>query len=124
MREHRKHERVPLRTTIEYRSDDAGDHFLLESTQNVSEGGIFIETRKPRPLGTKLEVAFTLPGTDDRILAAGTVVWVNPWREEGPNPNPGMGIRWTRLAKAHREALLQIVNRVAIVPSIPQAPAA
>jgi uncharacterized protein (TIGR02266 family) len=124
MREHRKHERIPLRMTIEYRSDDTGDHFLMESTQNVSEGGIFIETRDPAPIGTRLEVAFTLPGSGERILAAGTVVWVNEWREEGPNPNPGMGIRWDALDEAHRVAITEIVKTIAIVPQIPEAPSA
>ncbi len=123
MREHRKHERVPFRTQIQYRGD-GGEHFLLEDSCNVSEGGIFIATRRPAPIGAALEVSFDIPDTGDHIVASGTVVWVNEWRDDGPNPNPGMGIRFERMSDEHRRAIQSVVRRIAIVPSIPEAPAA
>ena len=124
MRDHREHERVPMRTKIQYRADSSGEHFLLEETQNLSVGGIFIETREPVPLGSRLEVAFDLPGDGGRIVAAGAVVWVNEYRTEGPNPNPGMGIRFETMSDEYRAALQQVVKRIAIVPEIPGAPTA
>ena len=124
MRNHRQHERVPLSMKIEYRPDDTGAHFLLESSVNVSEGGIFIGTRTPAEVGTKLEIGFALPGAGKQIVATGVVAWVNPWRDGGPNPNPGMGIRWIRLAAKDRAAITAIVRTVAIIPEMPGVPVA
>ncbi len=123
MREHRKHERVPFRTQIQYRAD-GGEHFLMEDSHNVSEGGIFIATRRPAPMGAELEIAFSVDGSANQIVASGTVVWVNAWREDGPNPNPGMGIRFDRMSEEARATIQSVVRRIAIVPAIPEAPAA
>ena len=42
--------------------------------RNISEGGIFIETIDPYPLGSKMEVIFTLPGGDTEMTVVGEVV--------------------------------------------------
>jgi hypothetical protein len=63
-------------------------------------------------------VSFGPSGGHDKIVATGTVVWVNAWREEGPNP--GMGIRFDQMSDGHRAALEKIVRWVAITPTIPQ----
>lgn len=120
MEDNRRHARVPLHTSIEYRPDGAAGDFLLQSSRNVSEGGLFIETRSPEPIGTRLDVVFALP-SDERVVARGVVAWVNPWRDDGPNPNPGMGIRFEGLPMEHREAIARLVRRILIVPEVPAA---
>jgi type IV pilus assembly protein PilZ len=41
------------------------------------------------------------------------VVWINPVRMHGDNPNPGMGVRFIELALEERERLVALVRRLA-----------
>lgn len=56
-------------------SDEKG-MFVEECVGNVSKGGIFIETLKPRPMGEVIEVFLKIPKTDDEIAIQGEVVHV------------------------------------------------
>ncbi len=42
--------------------------------RNISEGGMFIETPDPYPLGSTMEVTFSLPGSDTEMSAKAEVV--------------------------------------------------
>ena len=114
MSESRQHQRKPLRLQLNYR-DATGGNFLFEYSQNISKGGIFIETRHPLPLGATLVVRFQPPGGQE-IEVEGEVVWVNSWHEGAENPNPGMGIEWRKLAENHRELIAGLVKAIAILP--------
>lgn len=72
-------------------------------TRDLSEGGIFIATRRPQPAGTRLRFQFTLPDSDEPIVALGEVQWVTPPQTPpstipfGPEPSripTGMGLRF------------------------------
>ncbi len=40
-------------------------------------------------------------------------MWINPLREDGDNPNPGMGIRFESLSPEDRERIVEVVRAVA-----------
>ena len=42
--------------------------------RNISQGGMFIETQDPYPLGSRMEVTFYFPGNDIQMTAIGEVV--------------------------------------------------
>jgi hypothetical protein len=42
--------------------------------RNISEGGMFIETCDPYPLGSRMQVTFALPSGDTEMTAVGEVV--------------------------------------------------
>ena len=56
--ERRESPRVPVDIRVDYKSEDT---FLFASITNISEMGIFIETRTPLPKGTQLNLEFELP---------------------------------------------------------------
>jgi type IV pilus assembly protein PilZ len=94
---------------VDFRSDD---NFLFAYATNVSSLGIFVLTREPATPGTRVELEFAPPGSEP-MRVMGEVVWVNPYRPGGDNPNPGMGIRFLDIDPARREALIRAVRRIA-----------
>lgn len=115
MPENRQHERAPLKLQLNYR-DATGGNFLFENATNISHGGIFIETQHPLPVGAHLVIGFQPPGGENEIQVEGEVMWVNPWKEGGENPNPGMGIRFENLSDEDRKTIASIVKAIAILP--------
>jgi type IV pilus assembly protein PilZ len=92
----------------------AKDTFLYASIANISAMGIFVRTVEPLEVGTKLTLSFAPPGHEPFTLQ-GTVAWVNKLRENGDNPNPGMGIRFLDLALPDRERLVEVIRTIAYV---------
>ena len=115
MSESRQHERAPIRLQLNYR-DATGGNFLYETATNISRGGLFIETKRPVPIGACLVVRFQIPNDEDDLEMDGEVMWVKPWVEGGDNPNPGMGIRFENLSAKDRMTIASIVQAIAILP--------
>jgi type IV pilus assembly protein PilZ len=90
----------------------ASDTFLFASITNISEMGIFVKTTEPLQPGTRLRLTFAPPGTESFQLE-GTVAWVNPVRDNGDNPNPGMGIKFINLQLDQRERLVEVIRTIA-----------
>jgi type IV pilus assembly protein PilZ len=111
----RQHARVPLKARVDYEllSEDT---FLFEYTSNLSRGGIFLATRNPLPIGTRLHLRFTLPDENNRVIkTTGKVAWVNPYHPHGPNLNPGMGVEFIDLSPEDLEAISRLVRRIALL---------
>ena len=66
--------------------------------RNISEGGMFIETHEPYPLGSRMQVTFSFPDANAEIAAVAEVmhlVFINKSDiEEIPKVMAGMGIRF------------------------------
>lgn len=90
----------------------ASDTFLYASITNISEMGIFVRTTDPLAVGTNLRLSFAPPGGESFMLD-GKVAWVNPLRDNGDNPNPGMGIKFVDLRPADRERLVEVIKTIA-----------
>jgi len=97
----------------------ATDTFLYASITNISEMGIFVRTTEPLKLNTKLRLTFAPPGAEGFQLE-GSVAWVNCVREDGDNPNPGMGIRFVNLQPEERERLVEVIRTIAYLRDLPQ----
>jgi uncharacterized protein (TIGR02266 family) len=94
---------VTLRVTL------LGDHnFYVGLTENLSEGGLFVQTQQVLPVGTALKIDLTLPTSSSPLILIGVVRWVrspNAVREEHDNFGsggdeafkPGMGIQLVEL---------------------------
>jgi type IV pilus assembly protein PilZ len=90
----------------------ASDTFLFASITNISEMGIFVRTTEPLKMGTRLRLTFAPPGAEGFTLE-GTVAWINPVRDNGDNPNPGMGIKFVDLKLPERERLVEVIRTIA-----------
>ena len=84
------------------------EDFLTDFSANLSIGGMFIETARPLPLGTRFRLRFYLPGFEEPVDTDAEVRWVLDPDFEGPLPC-GMGIKFEALEPRHEaqiEALL------------------
>jgi type IV pilus assembly protein PilZ len=112
-KEKRRAQRVPLSLKVDWRSEG---NFLFENATNISEHGIFIETKKLMDPGTRINLEFTLPDSAQKMEILGEVIWTNPVRPESDqNHNPGMGIRFLNLRDIDRETILSLVKRLAVL---------
>lgn len=108
-RDRRTHERFEVTWDVDCVADDT---FLFAAITNVSELGIFVRTLEPLAVGTELMLSFSPTGHAPFKLA-GIVAWVNPVRENGDNPNPGMGVRFSSLLPDDRERLVEVIRTIA-----------
>jgi hypothetical protein len=84
--------------------------------RNISDGGMFIETREPFPLGSTIWVTFTDEGTGSELSAQAEVrfqCYLNYAGPPGANSVRGMGIRFVQFdAQPTEVGLLGLRNVV------------
>ena len=88
--EQRRSPRAELSADVSLFSES---HFFAGLTADVSEGGVFVETHQLRPVGTELDVVFTLPN-DHEVKTRGVVRWI---REPNEDTSPGIGVQFVSL---------------------------
>ena len=112
-KDNRVTKRIPVRLQVDCHYEG---NFLFENATNISEHGIFIETREPKLPGTMISLQFNLPEEDKKIEVLGEVLWVNPYRAgSGKDYNPGMGIKFVNLKEVDRDKILSMVKRIAVL---------
>jgi uncharacterized protein (TIGR02266 family) len=102
--EQRRVPRVPLEIEV---GIDTHTNFYVGFCENVSAGGLFVATFRLLPVGTAIQLTFTLP--DETPVSVNAVVrWIrDPHDLEVRDVPPGMGLQFVNLGaveKAHVEA--------------------
>ena len=83
------------------------DEFIAEYVTNISQGGVFIRSKNPLPVGTKVTLKFSVILDDfETVEGEGEVV-----RVETTPGNTGMGVAFTRLTSDSKELIDEIVAR-------------
>jgi len=77
----RAHPREEVLTLVDY----ATDKFFSDYIHNISEGGMFVGTRRALAVGTDATLAFTMPESDIPIKVKGEVIWTD---------EKGMGLKF------------------------------
>jgi len=96
----REQERVTINK--EFESFDA---FIQEYVTNISLTGVFIRSKNPLPVGTSVNLKFTVIMDDiETIEGTGEVVRV----EEDP---PGMGVVFTQLTGYSQQLIGRLLTR-------------
>ncbi len=85
--------------------------FLSDWATNISHGGLFINTRKPLPVGTSVKILIQLPGASFPCELAGRVTRVAEF-DNHANMVPGMGIEFTGLDDTRRLEIDAFVQRL------------
>ena len=102
--ERRRSDRAELIVRVDY---STVDELFSEFTRDINEGGLFIETEKPRAPGTDVTLYFNLPGSDGTVKTNGTVVRVCDGRD---GSTPGMGIEFEELPDEARAHIDQVIR--------------
>ncbi|WP_242339746.1 MULTISPECIES: TIGR02266 family protein [Anaeromyxobacter] len=100
----RLHHEIP----VAYRSVGS---FLTDWATNISQGGLFINTRSPLPVGTGVKILIQLPGASFPYQLTGRVARVTEF-DNRVNLVPGMGVEFTDLDDSKRSDLEAFVNRL------------
>lgn len=81
------------------------ENFITEYVTNISRSGVFIRSREPLAIGTKVNLRFTLIDEDpETIEGIGEVVRVSH------NP-PGMGVAFTKLTAYSQKLIERLIIR-------------
>jgi uncharacterized protein (TIGR02266 family) len=99
-----EHQRKDARVTInkEFESFDA---FVSEYVANVSRSGVFIRSQKPLPVGSKVNLRFTVLAEGvETVEGVGEVVRVH-------DEPPGMGIVFTELSSYSQAIIQRLLTR-------------
>jgi len=73
------------------------DDFFRAYIANLGEGGLFIHTTKNLPVGSFLDLEFSLPDSNQAITTKGKVVWTRPQDMSTEKMPPGMGIQFINM---------------------------
>jgi uncharacterized protein (TIGR02266 family) len=95
-KERRSGNRLAVQLWVEEQHDH-GTYF--QRAANLSAGGIFLEHTIPHPVGTRVRLAFKLPGDEQPIRVVGEIV--NAVEAEPP----GMGLKFVDLPADVRRRL-------------------
>jgi uncharacterized protein (TIGR02266 family) len=84
---------------------DSFDQFIDEYVTNISRSGVFIKAKSPLPVGTRVDLRFTII-TDgiETIEGEGEVVRVS----EDP---PGMGVVFKNLTSYSQQIILRLLTQ-------------
>ena len=110
--ERRTAERIDVTWSVDCETEDT---FLYASITNISELGIFVSTREPLEIGTRVTLRFKPPGLQPPFVLSGVVQWVNPVKVLAENRNPGMGVRFVDITAQDRERLVEAIHTIAYV---------
>jgi uncharacterized protein (TIGR02266 family) len=103
-RSHRLHHEI----AVAYRTVGS---FLTDWATNISRGGLFINTRKPMPVGTDVKIIIQLPDAAFPFDIAGRVKRVEPVGNPA-NAAPGMAVEFTELDGAKRDKIETFVQKL------------
>jgi len=99
------HPRAFPRFEVNAYVDYTGSEVLLyHKIQNISLGGISIQSSSVEDVGTVVDLVLNFPDIDASIAVKGEVVWAN--RE----PPMDMGIRYIELDDDHKDTLRRYLN--------------
>ncbi len=105
--EHSEHPREFPRFEVNAYVDFTGNEVLLfHRIQNISLGGICIESAAVEEVGTTVDLVLNFPDLEATIAVKGEVVWAN--RE----PPMDMGIRYIDLDEERKDTLRKYINMV------------
>jgi uncharacterized protein (TIGR02266 family) len=98
--------RVRMQAAVDFGSDN---NFFNGFSANISDGGLFVATVNLLPIGTEIELHFSLP-SGERIQAQGVVRWVREVSDKHPDAFPGIGVQFTRLDEQAQAAVERFVH--------------
>ena len=94
----RRYSRVPFRAPVTFTAKGSEEHFAGECN-DLSLGGMFIETETPAPFGGGVVVHVSVPGETKPYVLPGVVRWVR---------GGGMGVQFGLLGAVETHIITEI----------------
>jgi len=107
--ERRASPRADIVVRVNYQNVDS---LFSEFARNINDGGIFVETDSPQPIGTNVELEFKLPGADRPIQVVGNVVRAITADQVEPDGIAGMAIEFENLDSDDRQQINEIIKKL------------
>jgi uncharacterized protein (TIGR02266 family) len=104
----RRFPRTPMALLVQYRLE-MSDAYVTEYSVDLSPGGIFLRTDATPPLGSLVQLQFSLKDGSQLIEAIGRVTWVSPGTGERP---AGIGVEFLQ-SDPESQALIERLCRTA-----------
>ncbi len=104
----RKHPRVQKTLALSYQ-DHTG--FVKAYSGNISQGGLFIRTKKPLERGEAFLLKLTLPGIPNTLNIKCKVMWVRKSQVDIKRP-AGMGVKFCKMGSDDYTVLKQYLKTV------------
>lgn len=105
----RRFTRVPLSLEVNIKFDNLSS-FVSEYSSDLSVGGIFIKTSKPRKVGTSVNLTIVLMNGERLIEATGRVVRVVLPGDRYTGAVPGMAIEFTDISPQSRKTIEECIE--------------
>jgi uncharacterized protein (TIGR02266 family) len=105
--EGRSGRRIPIQLLVDYKSDG---NYLFDFCRDLGTGGVFIQTTKPLPTGSAIDLTFTIPDSKETLNAKGTVIWVQGQVSKS-EASAGMGVQFAAFSNDQRKLLEDFVKR-------------
>jgi uncharacterized protein (TIGR02266 family) len=83
---------------------DSDTHFFAGFTDDIGEGGVFVQSWIPKKVGDQLTLRMTLQDDEQPIDTVGEVRWVRPFDRSSDAP-PGYGIAFLDLSPEDRRRI-------------------
>lgn len=106
--EDRDSRRVPIQLLVDYKSNGT---YLFDFCKDLGTGGVFIQTAKPLPTGSDIDLTFTIPDSKETLSARGKVIWVQNPVADRKDLTPGMGVQFAGFSNDQRRLLEDFVQR-------------
>ena len=97
--------RLPMRLLVKFSGEVFEGSFFID---NLSAGGLFIETTRPAPAGSKITVEFILPHNEDLCSFDAVVRWSRKSKQSEESP-AGMGLEFLELPEERRQYLYDVI---------------
>ncbi|MDT8316752.1 MAG: response regulator [bacterium] len=106
----REYTRVSIYTKALLRYDNK---LIKGYIHDLSDGGIFVESRETLEAGTTLDIEFTVPGNDKLIKAQGEVRWgIDDPAKCSIDNIPGMGIQFLKISTESKRLISDYIRDV------------
>ena len=106
----RRHQRLHHELLVAHRYSTV-QGFITDWATNISRGGIFINTRKPHPVGSTIRLIISLPDAAFPFELTGRVTRVNEF-DNPMNEVPGMAVEFVDVDEDRRARIERFVERL------------
>lgn len=101
----RKEERLNASIQVSYNSYH---EFITEYTKNVSQGGIFINTKRHHEVGQVIELSLVVPEMDKPFKIKGEVIHIKSHNDQ--NKESGIGVKFLDIDPESRTAIIGFIK--------------